>query len=181
VPVQTIERLQYVSAGDILTRMSERDLIGLTLDNENARAADREAIDEGIAFADGGIEPTSDVAKQIGTALRQALLLAEGRVNSRVGATYRLPATASDGTVPSEIADAVLTLAVYNLYARRPRIPAEMVESADRMEAWLREIAAGKAVISKLDKDGVSQDPERKRSQFGQVDFDGVAFSRAWY
>jgi phage gp36-like protein len=181
VPVQGIERLQYVSAGDILARMSERDLVGLSLDNEQARAADRSVVEEGIAFANGGAEPDDEIAKQIGTVLRHAIVLAEGRVNSRVGATYRLPAIASDGTVPSEIADAVLTFAVYNLYARRSRIPAEIAETADRTDGWLREIAAGKAVISKLTKDAAEEQTGRSRSDVGTTDRSGVAFSTGWY
>ena len=86
--------------------------------------------------------------------ITERMKAAENLVESYLSVRYKLPLIASDGTIPSEVKDAVLTIAKYKLYARRNALNPSVQSEYDDMISWLKMVAGGKADISLPQVDG---------------------------
>lgn len=80
--------------------------------------------------------------------VESALDRAEGVVDSYVSKAYDVPL---DTPVPGSIKHAVLTLAVCNLYKRRPgALPDEAKAACAEVTQWLIDVASGKIELNDL-------------------------------
>lgn len=167
------DNLQYTTAALLVERIGVREVMELTTEDEEVREATPKAVDMAADWVDGVSVDDTEIVRTIGKRIKRALVHAEGQVNSRVGAAYSLPAYAPDGTVPSEIEDACLVLAEGRLRERRDRVSymsgeeTGIARRVKRTDKWLKEVAAGKAIIAKLDNTGTEQAETRSGPAFG--------------
>lgn len=150
------ETIQYTTAAALLTRMSEKDLRELTTEHEDLAALTSDSVRNAVDIVDGALTSGTPVEEKIAGIIRRAITQAEGRVSSRIGVVYELPATAPDGTVPGEIEDAVLTIAEFRLHSRRPShrgISQAFVARYEEVDRWLKDVSQGKATIARLSAD----------------------------
>ena len=156
--------LTYTSPEALRDRIPDSDIVELTTDGSEEPQDKDSFLERAVAIAGGESVPKPGATEEkVARVLRQALLHGEGRVNSRVGATYDLPATAPDGTVPSEIEDAVLVLAEGRMRNMRPRRTRRANDTSDierrvqETENWLKDVAKGNAIIALLNEDATEQ------------------------
>ncbi len=107
----------YCTKADILTEISEEELIGLT-DDESAGVVN-------------DVRVTAAIAK------------ADGEIDSYCGAVTEVPFT----TIPPIIKEKSKTIAIYYLYGRRSAIPETRKKNYDDTVAWLELVAEGKVSI----------------------------------
>ena len=178
--------LTYTSPEDLRDRIPDSDIVELTTDGSD-EPRDREVfLERATSMAGGGdVQNPSPAEAKVARVLRQSLLHGEGRVNSRVGATYDLPATAPDGTVPSEIEDAVLVLAEGRMRNMRPRRTRRANDTSDierrvqETESWLKDVAKGNAIIAMLNEDATEQ-KQRLGAESGSGRRSRRKFSVGW-
>lgn len=107
---------------------------------------------------------------------------AEGMVDSYVSAHYEVPLILSSGNVPSSLVNASLQIFRYALYERRPNIPQNVVDSYDRVMAWLMDVQRNRASVPEFILDGTGA-IETKYSTVntvvGSVDRSGLVFNES--
>jgi hypothetical protein len=159
--------LTYTSPSDLRERLPDSDLVELTTEGIEDPKDNTQFLDAAVEYAEGGNSDYTEAEMKVGDILHDALTHGEGRVNSRVGASYDLPAKGPDGTAPPEIQDAVLVLAEEKIRDRRPRRQKrrqgkpDITRRADEIRRWLRSVSNGNSIIARLDKDNAE---EKKKS-----------------
>lgn len=179
--------LTYSSPEDLRGRIPDSDLIELTTEGHESPADEEAFLDKAVDYASGvgSVGDYSEVEIKVGGLIRSALEHGEGRVNSRVGASYDLPALGPDGTVPPEIEDAVLVLAEEKIRDRRPRrqrqtnMTPDTVRRADEIRGWLKSVSKGNSIIARLDNTGTEQKTKSGASS-GTANRGGRQFSNSW-
>lgn len=180
--------LTYVEPGDLRDRIPDSDLIELTTEGgEDPRRPD-DFLFVAMKIARGeSVDSPSETEEKVGRIIRQSLVHGEGRVNSRVGAAYRLPALGPDGTPPSEISDAVLVLAEEKIRLRRPRRSrmsgaaqkSDIQVRADEVRNWLKSVSKGQAIIARLDQTG-TEETSKPGAASGTANRHRRHFSSSW-
>ena len=181
------DTLNYTTPADLRDRIPDSDLIQLTTDGDEEPSDEDTFLDSAVTYAGDPTTTASEVEEKVGRIIRSALLHGEGRVNSRVGVAYRLPAKAPDGTVPSEIEDAVLVLAEEKIRNRRPRRTrrsgaaqkSDIEVRADEVREWLTAVSRGQAIIARLDKTGAEEDA-KPGAAFGIGNRSSRRFNSSW-
>ena len=95
--------LTYVSAHDLLSKISRGRILELTTDHEEALGSEETAVEDALAYLDGQEAEVDAAALLVATRVGDALRWAEGRVNSLAGRHYTLPLLNDDDTVPIEV------------------------------------------------------------------------------
>jgi phage gp36-like protein len=73
-----------------------------------------------------------------------AISKAEGEIDSYVGSRYAVPLSPA----PAQVQALAVDLALYHLYARRSIVPPVRKEKYAAAVVWLRQVAAGEAVLA---------------------------------
>lgn len=103
---------------------------------------------QGILSNDGTtLTPSSAI-------LKSAIVESEAEVESYIAKRYSLPLKSSDDVVPPKVKAVMITLAKYNLYARRNATSSEVKEARDSAVEWLLAVSRGDADIPILDAEG---------------------------
>jgi hypothetical protein len=179
--------LTYVEPGDLRDRIPDSDLLQLTTEGDESPRQEDKFLDNAMKVARGQTFDATEVEEKVGRIIRQSLVHGEGRVNSRVGAAYRLPALGPDGTPPSEISDAVLVLAEEKIRLRRPRRArmsgaaqkSDIQVRADEVRNWLKSVSKGQAIIARLDQTG-TEETSKPGAASGTANRHRRHFSSSW-
>lgn len=92
-----------------------------------------------VQLTDDAGSGSADVNK-----VNQALLGAEGEVNSYLAARYRVPLDlAGESELQNVLRTFVLDLVSYRLHSRRPPVPGDVVRRRSEAVEWLARVAAG--------------------------------------
>lgn len=162
----------YAQPSSITDRITRRELLQLATEGEDVAGATDEVLTEALAWADGDDAITGELALKVGRIILSAFEQAESRVNTRLAVRYSVPVKDTEGRVPHAVEDAALTLAEYNLRRRRPPVAVDMIERYEQAERWLREIAAGRAVLSLIVGEKIPRGPRH-----GSASIDGLTFN----
>lgn len=179
------KELTYSDPTDLRDRMPDSDLVELTTEGSEAPADVGSFLDNAVLHAQGVEAELTASEEKVGRIIRGALVHGEGRVNSRVGASYRLPALGPDGTVPSEIENAVMVLAEENIRDRRPRRTrgnnevADITRRANEVRRWLKAVSKGNAIIARLDATG-TEEKAKSSAGSGTANRNSRSFSSGW-
>jgi len=177
--------LTYSEPNELRDRMPDSDLVELTTEGSEAPSDIEAFLDAAIEAANGTATDPTDDEEKVGRLIRQALVHGEGRVNSRVGAAYDLPALGPDGTPPPEIQDAVLVLAEEKIRDRRPRRSrmnndvADITRRADEIRRWLKAVSNGNAIIARLNETS-TEETEKSGADTGIASRGNRSFSHGW-
>lgn len=142
--------LYYISAEDITEVVPARIIAQITDDVSTG----------------GGVNVNHEIVLQL-------LKASESTVDSYLSARYKLPVTATDGTVPPVIRDAVLSIAKYKLYSRANAVTPDIQAQYDGIISWLRSISTGKADMPLIEADGTF-DTSRDISLLTGESYDGI-------
>lgn len=103
---------------------------------------------QGILSNDGtGLNPTSDI---VAAAIEES----EAEAESYLAKRYSLPLKSTDGVVPPKVKAVMITMAKYNLYARRNATSSEVKEAYDSAVNWLLAVSRGDADVPILNEAG---------------------------
>jgi len=178
--------LTYSSPSDLRDRIPDSDLVELTTEGDEDPRREEEFLFTAIKIAEGQeVSSPSEAEEKVGRIIREALVHGEGRVNSRVGAVYDLPALGPDGTVPPEIQDAVLVLAEEKIRDRRPRRQRgvndtpDIVRRANEIRTWLRSVSKGNSIIAMLNQDS-TEEKSKSGASSGTANTGARSFSAGW-
>lgn len=127
--------MPYCTKADILTEISEEELIGLT-DDEGAGIVDDARVTAAIAKADGIID-------------------------SYCGQVIDVPFM----TVSAVVKQHSMTIAIYYLYSRRSAIPETRKDNYKETIAHLKDISTGKASLPPVTEDEVGIEPQASRTE----------------
>jgi phage gp36-like protein len=122
--------MPYSLKADLLTEISEEELIGLT-DDESAGIVNDDRVTTAIADADALID-------------------------SYCGQVETVPFT----TVPAIIKKHSVTIAIYNIYSRRSVAPEVRKDNYKDAISHLKDIATGKATIGATTEADYEEDPQ---------------------
>jgi len=131
--------MPYCLKADILTEISEEELIGLT-DDEGAGTIN-----------DGRV--TAAIAK------------ADGIIDSYCGQVETVPFT----VVPAVIKQHSMTLAIYYLYSRRSAVPEIRRTNYEDAMSHLKDIATGKAALAPVSADDYEIDVQADRTEEDRI------------
>jgi hypothetical protein len=180
--------LTYSGPEELRDRIPDSDLIELTTEGDEAPQNEEAFLDAAVSIASGNtVSGATETEEKVGRIIRQALVHGEGRVNSRVGASYNLPALGPDGTPPAEIEDAVLVLAEEKIRLRRPRRSrmsgaaqkSDIEVRADEVRSWLKSVSRGQAIIARLDSTG-TEETSKSGASSGTATRSARHFSSSW-
>lgn len=90
--------------------------------------------------------------------IEQKISAAEQEFESYVSSRYALPVRADDNTVPGQVKQHIFIILKYYLYGRRQAIDQGLADQYGKTIRFLENVAAGKAGIALLDKDGEVED-----------------------
>jgi phage gp36-like protein len=131
--------MPYSLKTDLLTEISEDELIGLT-DDESAGIVNEARVTAAIAKADGIID-------------------------SYCGQVEAVPFIPLVGGIPEIIKQHSITIAIYFLYSRRGVSPEIRKENYKDAIAHLKDISTGKAALPPITEDEVSEEPQTSRTE----------------
>lgn len=116
--------MAYSALADLLAAKSEETLVQLTDD------------------AGTGVVDTAVVS--------QAIALADAKIDSYIGKKHAMPLS----PVPDVVKDASVVLALCRLYDRRDGPEPGLDKRQDRVIAWLKDVAGGRATLGEDDPSG---------------------------
>jgi phage gp36-like protein len=111
---------------------------------------------------ESGDEPDAEV-------VNGAINKADGEIDSYVGSRYAVPLS----PVPAQVQALSVDLALHHLYARRSIVPPVRKEKYEAAVAWLRQVAAGEAVVA-----GVAASAPEMSREAPDIDAKTRCFSR---